>query len=141
MNLLPLKALGLVALLFLRVYLPTFLIVGLIKPRPQVAIPLIVGLSLAVALTFIYFLSARTRGILAFRLRRLRLSLHLDCDHAGRAGWVCAHIRCESLQLDESVWRPIAPAVDDFSLFRHRDADSGRDHLPWTPPDDIGAAT
>jgi hypothetical protein len=66
MNLLPLKALGLVALLFLRVYLPTFLIVGLIKPRPQVAIPLIVGLSPAVALTFIYFLSARTRGFSHF---------------------------------------------------------------------------
>jgi hypothetical protein len=104
------------------------------------AIPLIVGLSVAIALTFIYFLSSRTRGFSHFRLRRLRVSLHLDCDHAGRAGWVCAHIRREPLQLDKSLWRRIASAVDGFSLFHHRHADSGRGHLPWTPPDDIGAA-
>ena len=66
MNLLPLKALGLVTLLFLGVYLPTFLIIGLIKPRPQMAIPLIIGLSLVIALTLIYFLSSRTRGFSRF---------------------------------------------------------------------------
>jgi membrane protease YdiL (CAAX protease family) len=66
MNLLPLKALGLVILLFLGVYVPTFLIIGLIKPRPQMTIPLIIGLSLAIALVFIYSLSSRTRGFSHF---------------------------------------------------------------------------
>jgi membrane protease YdiL (CAAX protease family) len=66
MNLLPLKALGLVILLFLGVYVPTFLIIGLIKPRPQMTIPLIIGLSLAIALAFIYSLSSRTRGFSHF---------------------------------------------------------------------------
>jgi Phage integrase, N-terminal SAM-like domain len=73
--------------------------------------------------------------------RRFSVSLHLDCGGAGRPGWTGAHIRCESLQLDQSLWQRIAPAVDDFSLFHHRHADSGRDHLPWTASDDAGAAT
>jgi hypothetical protein len=60
MTLMRLRALGLVVLLFLGVYVPTFVVIGLIKPTPQMAIPLIIGLSLTIALTFIYFLSSRT---------------------------------------------------------------------------------
>jgi hypothetical protein len=66
MKLVRFKAVGFVVLLFLGVYVPTFIVVGVIKPRPQVAIPLIIGLSLAIALTFIYFLSSRTRGFSQF---------------------------------------------------------------------------
>ena len=66
MNLVPLKALGLVILLFLAVYVPTFLTIGLVKPRPQIAIPLIIGLSLAIALTFIFLLSLRTSSFSQF---------------------------------------------------------------------------
>lgn len=66
MKLLRLKAIGFVILLFLGVYSPTFIVVGLVKPRPQIAIPLIIGLSLAIALTFIFFLSLRTSSFSQF---------------------------------------------------------------------------
>jgi hypothetical protein len=66
MKLVRFKAVGFVAMQFLGVYVPTFIVVGLIKPRPQMAIPLIIGLSLAIALAFIYCLSSRTRGLSQF---------------------------------------------------------------------------
>jgi hypothetical protein len=61
-----LKAFGLVVLLFLGIYVPTFAVVSLIKPSLQAAIPLVIGLSLAVALTFICFFSSRVGGLAKF---------------------------------------------------------------------------
>ncbi|HEX4667209.1 MAG TPA: type II CAAX endopeptidase family protein [Chthoniobacterales bacterium] len=69
MKLLRLKALGIVVLLFLGVYVPTFFVIGLVKPRPQTAIPLAIGLSLGMALTMIYFLSSRARNFSQFGFR------------------------------------------------------------------------
>ena len=66
MKFLRLKALGLVVLLFLGVYVPTFVVVGMIKPKPQAAIPLIIGLSLAIALTLIWLLHSRTDSFSQF---------------------------------------------------------------------------
>jgi hypothetical protein len=141
MNLLPLKALGLVTLMFLGVYVPTFLIIGLIKPRPQMAIPLIIGLSLAIALTFIYFLSSRTRGFSHFGFegsgcRYIWIAITLGVPVGFVLTFLASRYNSTNPFGDVSL-----PAVDDFSLFHHRHADSGRGHLPWTPPDDIGTAT
>jgi membrane protease YdiL (CAAX protease family) len=66
MKLLRFKALGLVVLLFLGVYAPTFAAVGLAKPNPQVAIPLIIVFSLAIALTFIYLLYSHAHSFSQF---------------------------------------------------------------------------
>ena len=66
MKLLRLKAIGFVILLFLGVYVPTFIVVGLVKPRPQIAIPLIIGMSLAIALVFIYFMSGDSNDFSQF---------------------------------------------------------------------------
>jgi hypothetical protein len=69
MKLVHLKAVGLVILLFLCVYVPTFIAVRLIKPRAEVAIPLIIALSSAIAVTFICFLSLRARNFSEFGFR------------------------------------------------------------------------
>ena len=65
MKLVILKALGVVFLLFLAVYLPTFFVVSLIRPRAQVAIPLVIGLSLTIAF-LVVCLSSRADGLSRF---------------------------------------------------------------------------
>jgi membrane protease YdiL (CAAX protease family) len=66
MKLFQLKALGIAALLFMAVYVPAFLAVGLIKPRTQAAIPMIIGMSLAIALIFISLLAGDSNGFSQF---------------------------------------------------------------------------
>jgi membrane protease YdiL (CAAX protease family) len=61
-----LKALAIVVLLFIGVYIPAFVVTALIKPRPQAAIPLVIGVSLAIALVFIFFLSSGAAGFAEF---------------------------------------------------------------------------
>jgi membrane protease YdiL (CAAX protease family) len=60
------KTIALVVLLFVGVYLPAFVANALIKPRPQAAVPLVIGVSLAMAFVFIYFLSSDTTGLSQF---------------------------------------------------------------------------
>jgi membrane protease YdiL (CAAX protease family) len=65
-KLLRLKALAVVVLLFIGVYVPAFVVTALIKPQPQAAIPLVIGVSLAIALVFIYVLSSDATGFAEF---------------------------------------------------------------------------
>ena len=65
-KLLRLKALAVVVLLFMGVYVPAFVATALIKPQPQAAIPLVIGVSLAIALVFIYVLSSDATGFAEF---------------------------------------------------------------------------
>jgi hypothetical protein len=65
-KLLRLKALAVVVLLFIGVYVPAFIATALIKPQPQAAIPLVIGVSLAIALVFIYVLSSDATGFAEF---------------------------------------------------------------------------
>jgi membrane protease YdiL (CAAX protease family) len=63
-----LKALGVVLLLFLAVYLPTFSLVSLIRSKAQVAIPLVIALSLTIAFLLIFLIS-RGDGLPRFGFR------------------------------------------------------------------------
>lgn len=45
-----LTAIGFVLLLFLGVYVPSFFVVILLKPKPAAAVPLVIGISFALAL-------------------------------------------------------------------------------------------
>ena len=63
------KTLGTVLLLFVATYAPAFLLVALLKlPLPK-AIPVIIVITLAVALLLIYALSRRTAGFAEFGFR------------------------------------------------------------------------
>ena len=68
------KALGTVLLLFAFVYAPAFLAVVLLKLRPPQAVPVIIVISLAVAILLIYALSRRAASFaqFGFRLSPLR---------------------------------------------------------------------
>jgi membrane protease YdiL (CAAX protease family) len=66
MKLFQLKALGIVALLFMGVYAPAFVAIGLLKPRTQTAIPIVIGMSLAIAIVFIYFMSGDSNSFSQF---------------------------------------------------------------------------
>jgi membrane protease YdiL (CAAX protease family) len=66
MKLFQLKALGIVALLFMGVYAPAFVAIGLLKPRTQTAIPIVIGMSLAIAIVFIYFMPGDSNSFSQF---------------------------------------------------------------------------
>lgn len=68
MKLAMLKTLGIVLLLFIAVYLPTFFLVSLIRPKAQATIPLVIGLSLTIAFLLIC-ISSRADGLSRFGFR------------------------------------------------------------------------
>jgi hypothetical protein len=63
------KALGTLLLLFMGAHGPAFLIVGLLKPRPFEAVPVIIVISLAVAILLIKVVSRRAGGLAEFGFR------------------------------------------------------------------------
>ena len=62
-------ALGTLLLLFAATYGPAFLIVALLKLRPFEAVPVIIVISLAVAILLIKVVSGRARGFAQFGFR------------------------------------------------------------------------
>jgi membrane protease YdiL (CAAX protease family) len=93
MNSPKLGALGVALGLFLVVYGPAFAAVSLIRPPAQVAIPLIIAISLAVALFLIFTLARRTAGVSEFGLsipkfRYVGLAVVLGLPLAFAAGWL-----------------------------------------------------
>ena len=63
------KAFGLVLILFLAVYLPAFAMVGGLKLSLPFAVPLIIVITLTLAVTYIAFLSRREGGFQAYGFR------------------------------------------------------------------------
>src|SRR6266436_5573391 len=61
-----LKALGLGIGLFVVVYVPAFTTVALVRPRIEIAIPLIIAITLLVALLLIFLLARSPAGIAEF---------------------------------------------------------------------------
>jgi len=63
------KAVGLMLLLFIAVYLPAFAVVGSLKPQLTIAVPLLIAITLALAAIYIALLSRRTGGFRDFGFR------------------------------------------------------------------------
>jgi len=61
-----LKALGVGIELFVAVYLPAFVTTALVRPRIEIAIPLVIGITLSVALILMLLLARRPAGIAEF---------------------------------------------------------------------------
>lgn len=64
-----LKALGLGLGLFVAVYAPAFMTTALVRPRIEIAIPLIIAITLLVALILVILLARRPAGITEFGFR------------------------------------------------------------------------
>lgn len=69
MKLSKLQALGAALALFVAVYFPAFAAVSLLRPPVQVAVPLIIGISLAVALLLIVALARSASDLARFGFR------------------------------------------------------------------------
>jgi membrane protease YdiL (CAAX protease family) len=63
------QALGTGIGLFLAVYIPAFVTAGLVRPRPEVAIPLIIAITFLVAFTLVLLLARPPAGITEFGFR------------------------------------------------------------------------
>jgi hypothetical protein len=61
-----LQTLGIAVALFAAVYIPAFVTTALIRPPVQSAIPLVIGISLSIALVVIFLLARRSAGISEF---------------------------------------------------------------------------
>jgi membrane protease YdiL (CAAX protease family) len=61
-----LKALGFGIGLFVAVYVPAFMTTALVRPRIEIAIPLIIGITFSVALILVFLLTRRPTGIAEF---------------------------------------------------------------------------
>lgn len=87
------RALGLALGLFFAVYAPTFMAVSLIRPPAQIAVPLIIGLSLTIALALIWAFAQGSTGLLEFgfgvpKLRYLALAVLIGLPLALAVGWL-----------------------------------------------------
>jgi len=88
-----LRALAISLGLFVAVYAPAFAAVSLIRPTAQGAVPLIIAISLSIALLFIIMLARRTAGVSEFgfsipEFRYVGLALLLGLPLAFAAGWL-----------------------------------------------------
>jgi membrane protease YdiL (CAAX protease family) len=54
-----LKTIGIILLLFVAIYLPTFLLISLLHPKPNHVVPLVIGISFIITLCFIFFIQTR----------------------------------------------------------------------------------
>lgn len=93
MNFPKLRAFGIALGLFVAVYGPAFAAVSLIRPSAQGAVPLIIAISLAIALVLIFTLARRTAGVSEFglsipKLRYIGLAVLLGLPLAFAAGWL-----------------------------------------------------
>jgi hypothetical protein len=88
-----LRALGIALGLFVAVYGPAFVAVSLIRPPAQGVVPLIMAISLAIALVLIFTLGRRTAGVSEFGLsipkfRYVELAALLGLPLAFAVGWL-----------------------------------------------------
>lgn len=88
-----LRALGIALGLFVAVYGPAFVTVSLIHPPAQGVVPLIIAISLAIALVLIFTLGRRTAGISEFgfsipKFRYVELAALLGLPLAFAVGWL-----------------------------------------------------
>jgi membrane protease YdiL (CAAX protease family) len=93
MNFPNIRALATTLGLFVAVYAPAFATVSLIRPAAQVAVPLIISISLAIALVLTFTLSRRTGSVSEFGLsipkfRYVGLAVLLGLPLAFAAGWL-----------------------------------------------------
>jgi membrane protease YdiL (CAAX protease family) len=75
------------------VYLPAFVVVSCIRPRVEWAIPLVIGISLSIALLLIFLLNRKGPGFRAYgfavpRRRYVRFALLLGLPFAFAAVWL-----------------------------------------------------
>jgi membrane protease YdiL (CAAX protease family) len=63
------RAFGIALGLFIGVYVPAFIAASLTRPPAQLAVPLIIGTSLTIAMALILILARRTAGVSTFGLR------------------------------------------------------------------------
>lgn len=88
-----LRALGIALGLFVAVYGPAFVTVSLIHPPAQGVVPLLIAISLAIALVLIFTLGRRTAGISEFgfsipKFRYVELAALLGLPLAFAVGWL-----------------------------------------------------
>jgi len=88
-----LRALAITLGLFVAVYGPAFAAVSLIRPTAQGAVPLIIAISLSIALLLIIMLARRTAGVSEFgfsipEFRYVGLAVLLGLPLAFAAGWL-----------------------------------------------------
>jgi membrane protease YdiL (CAAX protease family) len=106
MNLPNLRALGIALGLFVVVYGPAFATVSLIRPSAQAAVPLIIAISLAIALVLIFALARRTAGGSEFgfsipKFRYVGLAVILGLPLALAACWL-SHLFPSKSPIDTS---------------------------------------
>ena len=92
MNFRKIRALAITLGLFVAVYGPAFAAVSLIRPTAQGAVPIIISISLAIALVLIFTLARRVGSVSEFGLsipkfRYVGLALLLGLPLAFAAGW------------------------------------------------------
>ncbi len=107
MKLSQLRAPGGVLALFVAVYLPAFAAVSLLRPPVQVAVPLIIGISVAVALLLIVALAHGAGGMARFgfrvpTFRYVRLAVLLGAPLAVAAG-ALSHLLPAKSPIDTSA--------------------------------------
>jgi membrane protease YdiL (CAAX protease family) len=93
MNFPNIRALATTLGLFVAVYAPAFAAVSLIRPAAQVAVPVIISISLAIAFVLIFMLARRTGSVSEFGLsipkfRYVGLAVLLGLPLAFAAGWL-----------------------------------------------------
>jgi membrane protease YdiL (CAAX protease family) len=106
MNSPKLRGLGIALGMFLAVYGPAFVAVSLTRPPVQGAIPLIIAISLAIALVLIFTLARRTAGVAEFgfsipKFRYAGLAVLLGLPLAFAAAWL-SHLFPSKAPIDTS---------------------------------------
>ncbi len=125
-----LRALGITLGMFVAVYGPAFAAVSLIRPTVQGIVPLIIAISLAVALALIFTLVRGTAGIATFGLaaakgRYVGLAVLLGLPLALVTAWL-AHLFPSKGSIDTSGFPPwmlwlyfgVAASIQEEVIFR-----------------------
>jgi len=124
------RALAITLGLFVAVYAPAFAAVSLIRPAAQVAVPLIISISLAIAFVLIFTLARRTGSVSEFGLsmpkfRYVGLAVLLGLPLAFAEGWL-GHFFPSKSPIDTSgfpLWMlwlyfGVGAAVQEEVIFR-----------------------
>jgi membrane protease YdiL (CAAX protease family) len=125
-----LRALGITLGLFVAVYGPAFAAVSLIRPPVQGIVPLIIAISLAVALALIFTLARGTAGVARFglaatKVRYAELAVLLGLPLALATAWL-AHLFPSKGPIDTSGFAPwmlwlyfgVAASIQEEVIFR-----------------------
>ena len=93
--------------LFVAVYVPAFVVVSVMRPSPQIAIPVIIAISLVIALALIVLQARRGVGLAQFgfrwpNMRQVGTGLLIGVPLASAVAWL-SHVFPSESPLDTSV--------------------------------------